>query len=97
MSSTNLTALSTVGTDRMATESLIYGLNSAFIIISTICLALRLYTRTFIIRALGADDAMAVVAFVNNTFRLSFAAFRPRLLTRGIGLCRFSVVDGHVL
>lgn len=46
--------------------SLIYGLNSTLIAISTVCLVLRLYTRTFVVRALGADDAMAVVAFVSS-------------------------------
>lgn len=64
MSPTNLTASSSVGTDNKATEQLSYGLNITFITLSTVLLVLRLYSRTFVVRALGADDAMAVVAYV---------------------------------
>lgn len=61
MSNNTLASIS----ERMATENLIYGLNSFFIVISAICLGLRVYSRTFIVKAVGADDAMAVVAFVS--------------------------------
>lgn len=81
MASTNLDAI-----DGRAIVSLIYGLNSTLIAISTVCLVLRLYTRAFIVRALGSDDAMAVVALV-SIYPLDISS---RLLTRSLkALCVF--------
>lgn len=84
MFSTSLTALLAERvSDRKEAVTLIYGLNSILIVISATCLALRLYTRAFVIRALGADDAMAVVAFVSSSCAPDHRLLgKKRLLTK---------------
>lgn len=53
--------------DATAETTNLIGLNIWFIASSTLMICLRLYTRAFMVGAVGIDDYLALVAFVNTT------------------------------